>query len=88
MEKIYWKKLGFFEKVIFILGWFNVLNLAFWIALLIYHVTTHEKKFWTPGSYRVVQVFGWIVFIMLVVCAVLALLLGIFILLLGYNYTI
>lgn len=88
MEKIYWKKLGFFGKVIFILGWFNVLNFAFWISLLIYHAATGEKRFWTPGSYRVVYVFGWIVFIAIIICVILALLLGIFILLLGYNYTI
>jgi len=66
MKKIYWKKLSWFEKIIFSFGWLGVLNLAFWIALLIYHVTTQEKKFWTPGSFRVVYVFGWIYFIILI----------------------
>lgn len=88
MENIHWKRLRPLEKGIFVLGWFNILNFVFWISLLIYHAVTGEKRFWTPGSYRVVYIFGWIVFIMLVVCAVLAILFLILILSLGYNYTI
>ena len=66
MDKIYWNKLGFFGKVIFVLGWLNVLNLIFWVSLLIYHAVTGEKRFWTPGSYRVVYVFGVISFAALI----------------------
>lgn len=60
MQKIYWKKLSGFGKVIFSLGWISVLSLLFWIVMLIYYFAAKEKKFWTPGSYRVVYVFGWI----------------------------
>ena len=67
MEKIIWKKLTSFKKIIFSLGWLSVLNLVFWIALLIYHVSTKEKKFFTPGSFRVVYVFGWINFVTLLI---------------------
>ncbi len=74
MENIYWKKLSFFKKIILCFGWVGVLNLIFWIALLIYHLTTKEKKFWTPGSYRVVYVFGWIYFITLILFLILILL--------------
>ena len=66
MEKIYWEKLSTTNKLILILGWFNILNFVFWISLLIYHSVTNEKKFWTPGSYRVVYVFGMILFLVLI----------------------
>ena len=71
MEKIYWNKLNGFKKFIFVLGWFGVLNLLFWIALLIYHVVTKEKRFFTPGSYRVVYIFGILYFIALCVAFLL-----------------
>ena len=67
MEKINYKKLSTFKKIIFILGWFNVLSIVFWVAMVIYHIVTKEKKFFTPGSYRVVYIFGWITFISLIV---------------------
>ena len=67
MEKIYWKKLSGFKKFIFSLGWLGVINLLFWVAMLVYYFSAKEKKFWTPGSYRVVYVFGWVNLISIIV---------------------
>ena len=66
MEKIYWDKLHGFKKFIFALGWIGVINWMFWVAMIIYYFAAHEKKFWSPGSYRVIYVFGWINFISLI----------------------
>ena len=63
MKKINWKKLNSFEKIIFSLGWLNVVSLAFWIAMIIYNNYNQDEKFFNSGSYRVVYVFGWITFI-------------------------
>lgn len=63
MEEITWKKLNPFKKFIFALGWLSVLNLGFWIALIIHNNITQEDKFWNGKSYRIVYVFGWINFI-------------------------
>jgi len=71
MEKIYWSKLNWFKKIIFSFGWLSVLNLGFWIALIIYANYTQEDKFWTAGSFRVVYVFGWINFISILFVLVL-----------------
>jgi hypothetical protein len=63
MEDIYWKKLNVFQKIILCFGWCGVANMWFWVALLIHNSITQDKKFWSPKSYRVVYVFGWIYFI-------------------------
>ena len=63
MKKIYWKKLTIFKKIIFSLGWLSVLNLGFWVIMIIYNNYTQEEKFWNPKSKRVVFIFGWINFI-------------------------
>jgi len=58
MEKIYWNKLSIFKKAIFCLGWINIFNIGFWFVMLIYSSITQDEKFFGPGSYRVVYVFG------------------------------
>jgi len=73
MDDIYWKKLSGFDKLVFSLGWLSVLNLGFWIVLIIHNNLTQDEKFWTPKSYRVVYVFGWINFIGLLIGIVLTL---------------
>ena len=65
MKNIIWKKLSIFKKFIFCLGWFAVFSPGFWIALIIHNNLTQQDKFWTPGSFRVVFVFGWIHFILI-----------------------
>lgn len=60
MEEIDLEKVSTFKQIVFALGWIWVVNPIFWVALLVYHISTKEKKFWTPGSYRVVYIFGWV----------------------------
>lgn len=67
MEKIYWDKIHGFKKFIFAIGWISVINWMFWVAMIIYYFVAKEKKFFSPGSYRVVYVFGWINFVALIV---------------------
>lgn len=58
--KEYWNKLKTLEKPIFCLGWLSVLNLSFWLVLIIVNNLSQENKFWNEKSLKVVYVFGWI----------------------------
>lgn len=64
-----------FKKIIFCFGWLGVLNLAFWIAMLVYYNITQEDKFWSAGSYRIVYIFGWVYFITLMLGLILGIIL-------------
>ena len=70
MKEIYWKELNLFKKIIFCLGWTGVLNLLFWI--IIWGVRNDEpegkyKEFFNPNTFKVVYVYGWIAFVVLVI---------------------
>ena len=65
MAEFNWKKANSFDKMIFCLGWLNVLNLLFWIIIIIVGNLNYEEKFWNNRTYYVVYVFGWIVFAIL-----------------------
>lgn len=84
MEQIYWNKLNIFGKIAFVFGWLGVLNLVFWIAMIIIHSYTKNKykNFFNPETFKVVYVFGWIYLmifaIFIIVLLWLILILGIF----------
>jgi choline-glycine betaine transporter len=49
------------------LGWRNVLNLLFWLVILIvYLVNSNKKDFWNSLGFKVVTIFGWITLIEIV----------------------
>ncbi len=60
MVEFIWKKANPMEKVAFSLGWIGVLNLIFWIALVIVWSLNQDKKFWNKKTFFVVYIFGWI----------------------------
>ena len=53
MKEISWHKLEIFQKIIFSLGWIGVLNLSFWIALIIHNNITQEDKFEEPLNFSI-----------------------------------
>ena len=77
MKQIIWDKLNSFEKLIFILGWIGVLNLIFWIIIIIVYSYTRDKykTFFNSETFKVVYVFGWIYFAFIVIMIFIVLLL-------------
>lgn len=86
MKNIYWKKLSLREKVIWVLGWWWILNAIYWIAFIITYAVGRDrgkefKHFFNPHTFKVPYVFGWISVILLIVMVVfmgLILILGLF----------
>jgi len=81
MKAIYWKKLTGFEKFLFVLGWFSAGNALFWIIMLITYVTRDESKklynnFFSPHTFKVPYIFGWVSFFILLITIVLFILLS------------
>lgn len=74
MVDFIWEKESWFNKFVYSLGWLNVLNLLFWIVIIIVRNLNYDKKFWNSKTYFVVYIFGWVIF------TFLAFLLGAFIL--------
>jgi len=72
MAEFIWKKEKWYNRVIYCLGWLNVLSLFFWISILIVGNLNYGSKFWNKTTHFVVYVWGWI---MLVVIASIPLLL-------------
>ena len=65
MKDIYWKHLTAWEKVVFVLGWFWILNLVYWVAFIITYIIGRDRKskfkeFFNPHTFKVPYVFGWI----------------------------
>ena len=67
MAEFVWKKEGIFNKALYCFGWLGVLNLLFWIVIIIVGNLNYDKKFWNPKTYFVVYVFGWIYLIALII---------------------
>ena len=82
MKDIYWKELSGFEKFLFAIGWLGVLSVVFWIVMVIvYYTKIKDKKankkylyFFNPHTYKVVYVFGWIYFVLLIITIILLIL--------------
>lgn len=66
MAEFVWEKSNLLKKACFCLGWTAVLNLVFWIAIIIIGSMKFEDKFWSSKTFFVVYVFGWIVSISLI----------------------
>ncbi len=64
------KELNTFGKFIFYMGWFNILNITFWVSILVVNAYYKEKEFWNPRSWRVVYLFGWITLITSITIAI------------------
>lgn len=87
MKDIYWKKFTWFEKFIFAIGWLGVLSVIFWIIMVIvYYNKINSKKsdkrylcFFNPHTYKVVYVFGWIYFVLLILAIILLSIIAFFI---------
>lgn len=65
MAEFNWKKETFLNKIIYCFGWLGVLNLLFWIVILIVGNLNYGGKFWNGTTHFVVYVFGWIYLISL-----------------------
>jgi len=66
MAKTYWDELSGWGKFLFCLGWLSALSLIFWLVMLIvYLINQNEKNFWDSKGFKVVRVFGWINFIVI-----------------------
>ena len=65
MKDIYWKKLNWYNKIAYIIGWLGILNIWFWIILsILYYSKNEERKIYqplfNPHTKKVIYVFGWI----------------------------
>ena len=66
MKDIHWNRLSGFEKGIFVVGWFSILNLFYWIVFVIVYAIGCDRKgkefkqFFNPHTFKVPYVFGWI----------------------------
>jgi hypothetical protein len=77
MKDIYWKKLTTGEQVLFVLGWFWILNLVFWVSFIVTYIIGRDRKgrefreFFNPHTFKVPYVFGWISVALLILMVLL-----------------
>lgn len=76
MRESFFSRLSLFKKVIFIIGWFSVLNIFFWIILIFIYNYKQSDKFWNDDSYKVVYIFGWINLLIFLVAFLIGIFLG------------
>jgi len=60
MNQIVWKDLSVFKKFIFSIGWLSILDLLFWIVVLIVYSNNKGENFWKKHGFKVIYIFGWI----------------------------
>lgn len=72
MAEFVWKKEHLLNKIIYCIGWTGVLNLIFWISIVIVANLSNEKKFWNKNTHFVIYVWGWIFVASLLLIIILA----------------
>lgn len=75
MRDIHWSNLSTFEKLIFVLGWFSIFNLAFWVAFFVVYSIGRDRggkyrDVFNPHTFKVPYVFGWINLVLLLLCLI------------------
>ena len=66
MAEFNWKEETLLNKLVYCVGWLAVLNIVFWIAIIVVGNLNMGDKFWDGKTHFVVYVFGWIYLVSLV----------------------